>query len=177
MIVNAFLRPAALAFRLISLVFASAPLLRVSLGILQRVFLRSPLQPLLCMLGVHVVLRAPPSLAGAATFSAPPLAHLAWLTADQRLRYPRVWDRLPPLSRMALFNLQRARWITSVIGRLGDVLRKFPDVISMSKGDIGSCSLVLFEICVPPDNRRARSRPYRVNPIWKSKSTPYWISM
>ena len=42
---------------------------------------------------------------------------------------------------------------------------EFADVFSTSPPDFGSCSLLPFEISVPPDSSPVTSRPYRVNPL------------
>ena len=39
---------------------------------------------------------------------------------------------------------------------------EFADVFSTSPPDFGSCSLLPFEISVPPDGPPVTSRPYRV---------------
>ena len=51
------------------------------------------------------------------------------------------------------------------IKQLGDVLCDFPDVLSTSKTDLGSGSLMPFEISVTEGSAPVTSRPHRMNPI------------
>ena len=53
---------------------------------------------------------------------------------------------------------------------MGDVFCEFSDVFSTSETDFGSCSLIPFKTCVPPDSAPVTSRPYRINPILAKKA-------
>ena len=95
---------------------------------------------------------------------------LARLDANQRTSFLNLSDRLPPHLRDIIFDLHVSGWSPSVIDSLGDVLCEFPDVFSTSKTDFGSCSLMPFNITVPPNSEPVTSRPYRINPILAKKA-------
>ena len=50
-----------------------------------------------------------------------------------------------------------------MITQLGEALAEFSDVSSKSPTDFGSCSLLPFEIKVPPNSSSVASRTYRIN--------------
>ena len=62
------------------------------------------------------------------------------------------------------FDLRGPGWTQAIILQLGEVLAEFPDVFSKSSTDFGSCSLLPFEISVPPNRSPITPRPYRINP-------------
>ena len=97
--------------------------------------------------------------------TAPSPTLLKRLNSDQRSSFLRVWARLPPHLREIAFDLHDPGWTPPVIAQLGDVLCEFPDVLSTSKTEFGSCSLTSFEISVPEGSAPVTSRPHRLSTI------------
>lgn len=87
-----------------------------------------------------------------------------------------MWDGLPLHLRKVTFDLQDTGVTPSVIDRLGDVLYEVPDVFSESKTEFGSCYLLPFDICVPPDSPQLRPTLIASIRLWQSMSTPYGIN-
>ena len=77
----------------------------------------------------------------------------------------RVWARLPSNLQEIAFDLHYPGWTPPAIEQLGDVLCEDADVFSTSKTDVGSCSLMTFEISVPEGSAPVTSRPHRINSI------------
>ena len=118
---------------------------------------------------VHLLDEHPPPEPGADTptivDSTPSPALLDRLSAGQRTSFLQVWHRLPEHLRAISFDFHGPGWDPEITQQLGDTLIEFADVFSRSSTDFGSCSLLPFEITVPPDCPPVKSRPYRVNPI------------
>ena len=72
---------------------------------------------------------------------------------------------MPPHLREIVIDLHDPGWTPPAIEQLGDVLCEFPDVLSTSKTDLGSSSLMPFKISVPVGSAPVTSRPRRINPI------------
>ena len=85
------------------------------------------------------------------------------LRADQRSSFLETWNRLPPHVHEIAFDLHGPGLSSAVITQLVEVLAEFSDVFSKSPTDFGSCSLMPFEITVPPNSSSVASRPYRIN--------------
>ena len=85
--------------------------------------------------------------------------------ADHRDSFLQVWHKLPAHLREVSFDFQGPGWDPHIITQLGNTLIEFPDVFSTSSTDFGWCSLLPFEISVPPDSTPVTSRPYHVNPL------------
>ena len=98
------------------------------------------------------------------TYLAPLTALLERLSTDQRSSFLQTWNRLPPHMRQITFHLHSPGWTSADILQLGEVLAEFSDVLSKSSTDLGSFSLLPFEISVPPKSSPVKSRPYRINP-------------
>ena len=62
------------------------------------------------------------------------------------------------------FDLHGPGWTPTIILQLGEVLAELLNVFSKSSKDFGSCSLLPFEISVPPNSSPVTSWPYRINP-------------
>ena len=92
------------------------------------------------------------------TYRSPSPTLLERLSADQRSSFLEQ-----PHMREIAFNLHGPGWTSAVITQLGEVLAEFSDVFSKSPTDFGSCSLMPFEITVPPNSSSVASRPYRIN--------------
>ena len=109
---------------------------------------------------------SPAAPAPAHTSPSPPPQHvMERLSADQRVSFESLWNRLPPHLKLVKFDLHGPGWSPEVITELGDLLHDFQDVFSTSSTDLGSCSLMPFEIKVPPDCPPVTSKPYRMNPL------------
>ena len=87
------------------------------------------------------------------------------LNPAQRSAFLCVWAQLPPYLREIAFDLHDPGWDPPAIEQLGDVLCDVSDVLSTSKTDFGSCSLMPFEVSVPEGSAPVTSRPHRINPI------------
>ena len=126
---------------------------------------------------VHHVDEQPPIGGPDATHPAsadlePPISLLDRLNSDQGDSFLQVWHKLPTLLREISFDFHGPGWDADVIPQLGDTLIEFTDVSSTSPTEFGSCSLLPFEISVPPDSSQVTSRPYRVSPlVAKQKDT------
>ena len=92
----------------------------------------------------------------------PPTSLLDRLNADQRDSFLQVWHKLPTHLREISFDFHGPGWDPDGITQLRDSLIEFVDVFATSPPDFGSCSLLPFEISVPPDGPPVTSRPYRV---------------
>ena len=57
-----------------------------------------------------------------------------------------------------------------MIDKLGGVLCELQDAFSTTKTDLGSCSLMPFEVKVPPDNAPVTPHPFRINPTLTEKA-------
>ena len=66
--------------------------------------------------------------------------------------------------RKIAFDLHRPGWTLEVIIQLGEVLAEVSDVFSNSSTGFGSCSLLPFNISVPPNSSPVMSRLYHINP-------------
>ena len=62
-----------------------------------------------------------------------------------------------------VFDLYGLGWTSAAITQLGEVVAEFSGVFSKSPTDLGSCSLLPFEISVPPNSSPGACRPYRFN--------------
>ena len=102
--------------------------------------------------------------------TSPSPALLERLNPDQSYSFLRVWVRLPPHPREIAFDLHDPGWTPSAIEQLGDMLYEFLDVLSTSKMDFGSCSLMPFEISVPKGSGPVTSRPHRINSFLDHRS-------
>ena len=98
------------------------------------------------------------------TYRAPPTALLERLSTDQRSSFPQTWNCLPPHMREITFDSRSPGWTPAIILQLGEVLAELSDVFSKSSTDFGSCSLLPFEISVPPNSPPVTFRSYRINP-------------
>ena len=85
------------------------------------------------------------------------------LNPAQCSAFLRVWARLPTHLREIAFDLHDPGWDPPTIEQLGGVLCDVSDVFSTSKTDLGSCSLIPFEISVLEGSASVTSRPYRMN--------------
>lgn len=82
----------------------------------------------------------------------------------------------------SIFDFHGPGCIPAVIEDLGALLCAFPDVSPSSNTDVGSWSVLPFEIFVPPDMYRVHrrctlpvtSRPYPVNPIVAKEVYAIW---
>ena len=97
------------------------------------------------------------------TYHFPPPTLLERLSADQRSSFLATSNRFPPHMREIAFDLHGPGWTSVVVTQLGEVLAEFSDVFLKSPTDFGSCSLLPFEISVPPNSSSVASRPYRIN--------------
>ena len=88
-------------------------------------------------------------LVAAATTASPSPTLLECLTPEQCASFLRVWERLLSHLRAVAFDLHSPGWTPLAIERLGDVLCDIGEVFSNSKTDLGSYSLMPFEISVP----------------------------
>ena len=91
-------------------------------------------------------------------------ALLERFSADQRCSFLQTWNRLPSHMCEIAFDLHGPGWTPAVITQLGDVLAEVPDVFSKSSTDFVACSLLPFNISVPPNSSPVAFRPYRINP-------------
>ena len=92
------------------------------------------------------------------------------LISDQHDSFLQVWHKLPKHLREISFDFHGPGWDPDVVTQLGNTLIEFDDVCSTSPTDFGSCSLLPFEILVPPESAPVASRPYRMN-AFVSKQT------
>eukprot|EP00752_Nemacystus_decipiens_P016839 g15071.t1 len=90
---------------------------------------------------------------------------LARLDEHQRASFLDLWSRIPKHLRHIVFDLHGPGWSPEVITQLADLLCEFPSVFSASKTDFGRCSLLPFEIHVPPGQKPISTPPYSMNPI------------
>lgn len=95
----------------------------------------------------------------------PPAELLSRLDEAQRVSFLALWARIPKHLRHIVFELHGPGWTPEVITELADLLCEFPTVFSASKNDFGRCSLLPFEIHVPPGQRPISSPAYSMNPI------------
>eukprot|EP00752_Nemacystus_decipiens_P015617 g13940.t1 len=95
----------------------------------------------------------------------PPADLLARLDEHQRASFLDLWSRIPKHLRHIVFDLHGPGWSPEVITQLADLLCEFPSVFSASKTDFGRCSLLPFEIHVPPGQKPISTPPYSMNPI------------
>ena len=143
-----------------------APLLSVPLGALQHATHAAephPGQTTDCQ--VSAVTCSPDTGEEASAVTPPSPALLERLNPDQRSSFLCVWARLSPLLREVAFDVHDPGWTPLAIEQLGDVICEYPDVFSTSKTDLGSCSLMPFEILVPEGHAPVISRPHRINRI------------
>ena len=98
------------------------------------------------------------------TYRAPSTPLLERLSTDQRSSFLQTWNRLPSHMREITFDLHGPGWTPTIILQLGEVLAELLNVFSKSSKDFGSCSLLPFEISVPPNSSPVTSWPYRINP-------------
>ena len=82
------------------------------------------------------------------------------LNSDQRGNFLQVWHKLPKHLREMSFDFHCQGWDADVLPQLGDTLIELADVFSTSPTDVGSSSLLPFEISVPPDSSPATSRRF-----------------
>lgn len=73
--------------------------------------------------------------------SPPPQHVMERLSAEQRVSFESLWNRLPPHLKTVKFDLHGPGWSSDVIKELGDLLHDFQDVFSTSSTDLGSCRL------------------------------------
>ena len=116
---------------------AHAPLMRAPIAVFQSTNSAPAVSPPTNAPEVATI--SEPSLAAAAATASPSPALLERLTPEQRVSFLRVWHRLPRHLREITFDLHSPEWTPPAIEELGDVLREFPDVLSSSKTDFGSC--------------------------------------
>ncbi len=95
----------------------------------------------------------------------PPDELLSRLDDLQRASFMDLWHRIPRHLRHIVFDLHGPGWSPEVITQLADLLCEFPSVFSASKTDFGRCSLLPFEIHVPPGQKPISTPPYSMNPI------------
>lgn len=91
-------------------------------------------------------------------------ALLERLSTDQRSSFPQTCNRLPSHMHETAFYLDGPGSTMADITQLGEVLPEFSDVLSKFSADFGSCSLLPFEISVPPSSSPVAYRRYRINP-------------
>ena len=96
-------------------------------------------------------------------------ALLERLNQDQCSPFLRVWARLPPHLRENALDLHDPDWTPLAIEQLVDVLCEFPHLLSTSKTNFGSCSLMPLEISVPEGSTPVTSRPHSINTIILAK--------
>ena len=145
---------------------AHAPLLSVPLDALQHATHAAEPHPgRFADCQVSVVTSFPDTGEAASATTPPSSARLERLNPDQRSSFLRVWARRPPHLREIAFDLHDPGWTPPASEQLCDVLCEFPDVLSTSKTDFGSCSLMPFEISVPEGSAPVTSRPHRINVI------------
>lgn len=82
-----------------------------------------------------------------------------------RQSFHRMWEALPCHFQEVNFDLHGPGWTLAVVEDLGVLFCAFPGVFSTSRANFDSCSVLPFEMLVPPDTVPVTSRPYRANPI------------
>ena len=145
---------------------ADAPLLRIPLGALQHPIKAAGPNPGQTLDSQVSTVASSTNAEGIAPAVSPPTpALMERLNPARRSAFLRVWARLPPHLREIAFNLHDRCWDPPTIEQLGDVLCDVSVVFSTSKTDVGSCSLMPFEILALEGSAPVTSRPHRINLI------------